>query len=85
MVKVKRLPRPRGDGPCAYQLLNRTNDALAEARIAVNLNPYDAYTLYALGNKSDQNQYSSASMIVMTRSVTEGADGSGEWYVKLLS
>jgi hypothetical protein len=47
MVKVKRLPRPRGDGPCAYQLLNRTNDALAEARIAVNLNPYDAYTLYA--------------------------------------
>jgi hypothetical protein len=78
MVKVKRLPRPRGDGPCAYQLLNRTNDALAEARIAVNLNPYDAYTLYALGNKSDQNQYSSASMIVMTRSVTEGSDGSGE-------
>jgi tetratricopeptide (TPR) repeat protein len=34
-------------------LLNRTNDALAEARIAVNLNLYDAYTLHALGNKSD--------------------------------
>jgi hypothetical protein len=31
------------------------------------------------------NQYSSASMIVMTRSVTEGSDGSGEWYVMLLS
>jgi hypothetical protein len=31
------------------------------------------------------NQYSSASMIVMTGSVTEGSDGSGEWYVRLLS
>jgi hypothetical protein len=29
------------------------------------------------GEKS--NQYSSASMIVITRSVTEGSDGSGEW------
>ena len=37
----------------AYQLLNRTDDALAEARIAVDLNPYDAYALHALGNKSD--------------------------------
>jgi adenylate cyclase len=37
----------------AYQLLNRTDDALAEARIAVKLNPYDAYALHALGNKSD--------------------------------
>ena len=37
----------------AYQLLNRTDDALAEARIAVKLNPYDAFALHALGNKSD--------------------------------
>ena len=37
----------------AYQLLNRTDDALAEARIAVKLNPYDAYALHALGNKAD--------------------------------
>lgn len=37
----------------AYQLLNRIDDALAEARIAVKLNPYDARTLHALGNKSD--------------------------------
>jgi tetratricopeptide (TPR) repeat protein len=37
----------------AYQLLNRLDDALAEARIAVKLNPYDAYALHALGNKSD--------------------------------
>jgi hypothetical protein len=27
-------------------------------------------------------QYSSASMIVMTRRVTAGSDGSGEWYVR---
>jgi hypothetical protein len=31
------------------------------------------------------NQYSSASMIVMTRLVTEASAGSGEWCVKLLS
>jgi adenylate cyclase len=37
----------------AYQWLNRLDDALAEARIAVDLNPNDAYTLHALGNKSD--------------------------------
>ncbi len=37
----------------AYQWLNRIDDALAEARIAVNLNPNDAYALHALGNKSD--------------------------------
>jgi adenylate cyclase len=37
----------------AYQLLGRTGDAIAEARIAVHLNPNDAYTLHALGNKSD--------------------------------
>ena len=37
----------------AYQLLNRLDDALAEARIAVDLNPNDAYALHALGNKSD--------------------------------
>ena len=37
----------------AYQLLDRTDDALAEARVAVKLNPYDAYALHALGNKSD--------------------------------
>jgi adenylate cyclase len=37
----------------AYQLLNRIDDALAEARVAVELNPYDAYALHALGNKSD--------------------------------
>jgi adenylate cyclase len=37
----------------AYQLLGRLDDALAEGRLAVKLNPYDAYTLHALGNKSD--------------------------------
>ncbi len=37
----------------AYQWLNRIEDALAEARIAVDLNPNDAYALHALGNKSD--------------------------------
>ena len=37
----------------AYQLLGRVDDALAEARIAVQLNPNDAYGLHALGNKSD--------------------------------
>jgi adenylate cyclase len=37
----------------AYQWLNRIDDALAEARIAVELNPNDAYGLHALGNKSD--------------------------------
>jgi len=37
----------------AYQWLNRLDDALAEARIAVDLNPNDAYGLHALGNKSD--------------------------------
>lgn len=37
----------------AYQWLNRLDDALAEARIAVELNPNDAYGLHALGNKSD--------------------------------
>jgi hypothetical protein len=30
-------------------------------------------------------QYSSASMIVITRSVTDGSVGSGEWYVSVLS
>ncbi len=37
----------------AYQWLNRSDDALAEARISVELNPNDAYGLHALGNKSD--------------------------------
>lgn len=37
----------------AYQWLNRIDDALDEARVAVKLNPNDAYTLHALGNKSD--------------------------------
>lgn len=37
----------------AYQWLNRPDDALDEARIAVDLNPNDAYALHALGNKSD--------------------------------
>jgi adenylate cyclase len=37
----------------AYQWLNRLDDALAEARIAVDLNPNNAYGLHALGNKSD--------------------------------
>jgi adenylate cyclase len=37
----------------AYQWLNRFDDALAEARISVELNPNDAYGLHALGNKSD--------------------------------
>jgi hypothetical protein len=30
-----------------------------------------------------RRQYSSASMIVITRRVTAGSDGSGEWYVRL--
>ncbi|MEQ8357085.1 MAG: adenylate/guanylate cyclase domain-containing protein [Kiloniellaceae bacterium] len=37
----------------AYQWLNRIEDALAEAKVAVDLNPNDAYALHALGNKSD--------------------------------
>ena len=37
----------------AYQWLNRLDDALDEARVAVELNPNDAYALHALGNKSD--------------------------------
>lgn len=37
----------------AYQWLNRLDDALDEARVAVDLNPNDAYALHALGNKSD--------------------------------
>jgi len=37
----------------AYQWLGRPEDALAEARLAVDLNPNDAYALHALGNKSD--------------------------------
>ena len=37
----------------AYQWLNRLDDALDEARAAVDLNPNDAYALHALGNKSD--------------------------------
>ncbi|MGE0733243.1 MAG: adenylate/guanylate cyclase domain-containing protein [Alphaproteobacteria bacterium] len=37
----------------AYQWLDRADDALAEARLAVELNPNDAYGLHALGNKSD--------------------------------
>lgn len=37
----------------AYQLLGRTEEALAEIRIAVELNPYDAVGLHQLGNKSD--------------------------------
>lgn len=37
----------------AYQLLGLVEDAIAEAGIAVRLNPNDAYTLHALGNKSD--------------------------------
>jgi len=37
----------------AYQLLNRVDDALEEAKKAVELNPNDAFALHALGNKSD--------------------------------
>jgi len=37
----------------AYQWLDRPDDALADARISVDLNPNDAYGLHALGNKSD--------------------------------
>jgi adenylate cyclase len=37
----------------AYQWLNRHDDALAEVKIAVELNPNDAVGLHALGNKSD--------------------------------
>ncbi len=37
----------------AYQWLNRHEDALAEVKIAVDLNPNDAEGLHALGNKSD--------------------------------
>lgn len=37
----------------AYQWLNRLDEALDEARVAVDLNPNDAYALHALGNKSD--------------------------------
>jgi adenylate cyclase len=37
----------------AYQWLERPDDALDEARVSVELNPYDAYALHALGNKSD--------------------------------
>ena len=37
----------------AYQWLNRPDDALAEAKRSVELNPNDAIGLHALGNKSD--------------------------------
>jgi len=37
----------------AYQWLNRHEDALAEVKIAVGLNPNDAAGLHALGNKTD--------------------------------
>lgn len=37
----------------AYQWLNRLDDAIDEARLAVDLNPNDAYAVHALGNKSD--------------------------------
>jgi len=37
----------------AYQWLNRLDDALDEARAAVDLNANDSYALHALGNKSD--------------------------------
>jgi len=37
----------------AYQLLNRVDDALAEVRIALRLNPNDAHVVHAIGNKSD--------------------------------
>lgn len=37
----------------AYQLLNRVDEALAEVRIAVELNPYDPIGLHQLGNKAD--------------------------------
>ncbi len=37
----------------AYQWLNRHDDALAEVKIAVDLNPNDAVGLHALGNKFD--------------------------------
>jgi adenylate cyclase len=44
---------PHHELSTAYQWLNRFDDALAEARIGVDLNPNDAYGLHALGNKSD--------------------------------
>jgi len=37
----------------AFQWLGRVEEALAEVRIAVELNPYDAVGLHQLGNKSD--------------------------------
>jgi hypothetical protein len=37
------------------------------------------------GHGWPRDQYSSASMIVMTRSVTEGSAGSGEWWVRVRS
>ncbi len=37
----------------AFQWLNRQDEALAEVKIAVELNPNDAVGLHALGNKSD--------------------------------
>ena len=37
----------------AYQWRNRPDDALAEAKMAVELNPNDAEALHALGNKSN--------------------------------
>ena len=37
----------------AYQWLDRNDDAVREAKIAVDLNPNDAFGLHALGNKSD--------------------------------
>jgi hypothetical protein len=35
--------------------------------------------------RGDNPQYSSASIIVITRSVTDGSAGSGEWWVRELS
>ena len=37
----------------AFQWLNQQDEALAQAKIAVELNPNDAFGLHALGNKSD--------------------------------
>jgi adenylate cyclase len=36
-----------------YQLLDRRDDAMAEARLAVELNPHDAFALHSLGNMLD--------------------------------
>ena len=47
------MTTPLSWAEAAFQWLNQQDEALAQAKIAVELNPNDAFGLHALGNKSD--------------------------------